>query len=249
MPKDEAYTPGGLVGMLPMTLRDSVSRYLEENACMGTGDLRQSVTIEALQRTEQQDYWIINRKRLSRSEVMELILDMVATGYSIPALLAIPGFPKSRTVMTWISEYKAFSELLEVAEKMRASILAEQAMEIVDATTDPKMAFRDKTRADLRMRMAEVFHSRKYGKKAQVDVVHHDDLSSPEVWSRFSSILTVHAKLIEENTGIKITLPEQEAVVIDVEEMKIDEQEAIGMQGDHTDPDDWGDINFEGNDE
>jgi len=38
-------------------------------------------------------------------------------------------------------------------------------------------------------------------------------------------------------------------VVIDVEEVKIDEQEAIGMQGDHTDPDEWGDINFEGNDE
>ena len=204
----------GPVGKLPLTLQAAMGNYFECNPCLGQGDLRAPITLEALQRTETADHWIIERKRLSRADVMELCLDMVATGYSIPAILAIPGFPKHRTYMGWLLDYKPFADLMEVAEKMRAIILAEQALDIVDATTDPKMAFRDKTRADLRMRMAEVFHSKKYGKKQLIDVTHHDDLSGDEVWSRFRSILITHASMIQEKTGIKIDVPCEDAEIV-----------------------------------
>jgi len=229
-----------MVGTLPITLQQAVSNYLVENSCLGQGDLRVAVTIEALQRTETQDEWVVGRRHLNRADVMELCLDMVAQGYSLPAILGLTGMPKPRTLMTWISDYKVFADLLEVAEKMRALVLAEQALEIVDNVTDPKQAFVAKNRADLRMRFAETLHSKKFGKKQQIDVTHHDDLSGPEVWSRFGSVLTVHADLIYEKTGIKVLIPVQDAEVVSV---KFEEEEAsrnaIGMQGEPASPEDW----------
>jgi hypothetical protein len=230
-----------VVGRMPLTLMDAMGHYFASNPCIGQGDLRAAITLEALQRTETQDYWIVNRKQLSRADVMELMLDMVASGYSIPALLAVPGMPKARTVMNWISDYKTFADLMETAEKMRAIILAEQALEIVDEP-DPsgKQTFHQKTRADLRIRMAESMYAKKYGKKQTVDVTHHDDLTGPEVWSRLQSVLTVHQALIEEKTGIKILLPAQGVAVVDAEvEMPTDDIPTLGMQGDANPSDDW----------
>lgn len=229
---DEARGP---VGKLPLTLQTAMETWFSENSSVGLGDLRAQVTLEALQRTETADHWVINRKRLSRADIMELSLDMVASGYSIPALLQITGMPKARTFMTWLNDYKPFADLMETAEKMRAIILSEQALEIVDGTTNPKLAFRDKTRADLRMRMAEIFHSKKFGKKQIVDVTHHlDDLSSPEVWSRFRSILISHQAMIEENTGIKIEVPCQDAEIVQEATPLAPEYqtiETLGMEG------------------
>jgi hypothetical protein len=237
----------GLVGQLPLTVMEAMSRFFENNVCLGRGDLRAEITLEALQRSETADHWIINRKKLSRADVMELMLNLVAEGHSVPSILSIPGMPKNRTYITWMNEYKVFSDMMEVAEQMRATILSEQAIEIIDSA-DPtgKRAFRDKARADLRMKMAEVLHSRKFGKKQTVDVHHSlDDLSSPEVWSRFASVLTVHADMIEAKTGIKILLPAdvREAEVLHFDEGDQPEPDiaTLGMEG--ALPDDEGDWN------
>ena len=237
------------MGKLPLTLMEAMGNYFASNPCLGQGDMRANITLEALQRTEQADHWTINRKKLSRADVMELTLDLVASGFSLPAILATTGMPKNRTIMSWLNEYRPYAELMEVAENMRAIILSEQALDIIDAP-DPtgKQAFRDKSRAELRMRLAESLHPRKYGKKTQVDVNHRlDDLSSPEVWSRFASVLTVHASMIEAQTGIKILVPAEvrDAEVVrptqDEEEQDI---QAIGMEGAPPD-DDWNnDLHF-----
>ena len=227
----------GPVGNLPITLRESMETSFRENPCLGQGDLRANITLENLQRTETADHWTILGKRLSRADVMELSLDMVSQGYSIPALLKIPGMPKSRTFMGWMSDYRPFADLMEVAEKIRAIILAEQAIEILDATDNPKRAFIDKNRADIRMRAAESLHSKRYGRRTQIDVQHHDDLSAPETWSRLTSFLTVHAKLIQENTGIQVIVPNFEEAVVVEPEAEVTEQETLGMQGDLSEPD------------
>ena len=227
-------TDGGLIGRLPLTLQDAMGSWFAENACMGQGDLRTPITLEALQRTEQADYWVINKKKLGRAEVMELTLDLVASGYSLPALLKVPGFPKPRTMMSWLGNYRPFADMMEVAEKMRAIILSEQALSILDGSDDKDQAFRDKARADIRMRMAEVFHSKKFGKKSQVDVTHHmEDLTGDEVWSRFSSILISHRDMIKEKTGISIDVPCQDAEIVTTEEEQATEHDVmtLGMQG------------------
>lgn len=226
---------GGVIGKLPLTLQEAMSNWFAENASLGNGDLRTPVTLEALQRTETADYWVVNRKKLGRAEVMEVMLDMVASGYSIPALLAITGMPKHRTVMSWLVDYKPFADSMEVAERMRAMVLAEQALEIVDGSTDDKQAFRDKVRSDLRLKMAEIFNPKKYGKKQMIDVTHHlDDLSGSEVWSRFRSILISHQEMIQKNTGILIEVPVQDAEIVqDFDAVEFPEPDPmhIGMEG------------------
>jgi hypothetical protein len=242
-------TPSGPVGKLSLTLQDAMGNWFMENPCMGRGDVRAEVTIEALQRTETADYWVINRKRLYRADVMELMLDLTCSGFSIPAILAMPGMPKNRTYITWINEYKVFADLMDASEQMRALILSEQALEIMDDTNDPtgKQAFRDKTRAELRMRMAEVLHTKRYGKKQMVDVTHHnDDLSSPEVWSRFRSVLVTHAEMIESATGIKILVPSevQDAQIVRPDEegfFEAPDVQTLGMEGHAPSESDWED--------
>ena len=53
----------GPVGKLPLTLQAAMGNYFECNPCLGQGDLRAPITLEALQRTETADHWIIERKR------------------------------------------------------------------------------------------------------------------------------------------------------------------------------------------
>lgn len=225
----------GLVKKMPIALQDRMDQWFSENASMGEGDLRAAVTLEALQRTEIRDTWTINRRKMNRNAVMELLLDMVASGFSLPAILHLPGMPKARTVMSWLEDYKQFRELMDVADKMYAMQKAHEAEMILESSDDPKQAFRDKAKSDLRMKLAEVTNPRRFGKKTQVDVQHHmDDLSSPEVWSRFRSILISHQAMIQENTGIKIEVPIQEAEIVpneEQEEPKEQDVQTIGMQG------------------
>jgi len=222
------------LGRLPVTLQEAMGNWFGENSSLGQGDLRTPVTFEALQRTEQADYWVVNRKRLGRAEIMEMMLDLVASGFSMPTILATHGMPKPRTVMTWLADYRPFADLMETSEKMRAIILSEQALEILDGSQDDKQAFRDNARATLRMKMAEVMHSKKFGRKQQVDITHHlDDLMPEEVWTRFSSILQSHKDMIEAKTGIKIEVPFQEAEVVKIEAHEEPEadQMTLGMEG------------------
>ena len=239
-------TPSGPLGKLPITVQAAMEDWFCANPCMGRGDMRAEVTLDALRRTECADYWIVNRKKLDRAAIMELMLDLVASGFSIPAILAIPGMPKNRTYITWINEYKVFADLMDIAEQMRATILSEQAIEIMDNPDDPlgKQALRDRGRADLRMRMAEVLHTRRFGKKQMMEVTHKtDDLSSPEVWSRFRSVLVTHADMIQSATGIKIIVPSEtiDGEVIRPDEPGFFEQDpaTLGMEGATPSEDEW----------
>jgi len=221
------------VGQMPLTIQEAMSGYFQNNACLGEGDLRVPVTLEALQRNESQDVWTIGNRKLGRANVMELSLDMVSSGYSITSLFGITGFPKPRTFMQWMTDYKPFADLMEQAEKMRAIILAEQALDIVDSS-DAKTAFKNKIRADVRMRLAEAFNPKKYGKKQQIDVTHNlDNLSSEETWSRFRSILVAHKDMIAERTGIKVEIPCEDAEIVEtvVEETPEVDPMTLGMQG------------------
>jgi hypothetical protein len=227
---------------LPLPVVDAMEVYFENNPSLGDGDLRAEVTLEMLNRAETTDTWTVCNRKLGRAQVMELLLDQVAAGYSIPALLRITGMPRPRTYMRWVTDYRVFREMMEVAEQMQAMVHVDDALEIVDAIDpDGKQAFRDKMRSDLRMRMAEIFNPRKYGKKQMVDVTHHADIDPEEQWSRFSSILTTHAQMIEAKTGIKIIFPERplEMQTIDVTPEPEPDVKTLGMEGENIPEDEW----------
>lgn len=233
---------GGPVERITLNLQDRVASWLEENAPIGLGDLRLAVTLESLQRTETADYWIIERKRLGRADVMELILDMVASGYSLPAILSLNGFPKSRTVMGWMKDYKAFREMFDVAGEMYAFVKAHEAEMILEGTgdekADGKAAYRDKARSDLRMRLAENFNSKRFSKRSIADVNIHDDLASEEVISRFRALLISHAETIEAKTGVKITIPTLDAEIVQEAEVPEPDPMTLGMEGLENRPED-----------
>ena len=78
--------------------------------------------------------------------------------------------------------------MFEAAGQFYAMVKAHEAETILDDSNDPKQAFRDKARSSLRMRMAEAFNPKLYGKKQRIDVSHHlDDLPSDRVDQRASS--------------------------------------------------------------
>ena len=219
-----------------MVVQERISRFLENNACLGAGDLRGEITLEALQRTETKDVWIIERRRCTRADVMEIILDSISAGYSLPSILSIPGFPEGRTVMGWIRDYKPFREMMDIAGQFYGMAKANEAELILDGSDDPKTAYRDKARADLRMRMAEAFNPRVFSKKQIVDHNHHlDDLSSEQVISQFKSKLLSHKKFWEEKLGVQIIVPTLEEKVQDaevVDETPADPNpETLGMEG------------------
>ena len=235
-------------GDLPLALEDAMGNWFSENASLGSGDLRGPITLEVLSRSEHADSWTICNRKVGRSEVMEMIIDLVATGYSIPLILEQTGMPKPRTIMNWIRDYKPFAEMLEVAEQMYAMIQVHQAKEIVDGSTDEKQAFRDKVRADIRLRLAEIHNPKKYGRKQLVDVTHHNDnLSEDELVTRLRSVLVSHKSILEEKLGIQIIIPCQDAEIVSVEsaDEKVVDPMMIGMQGsddtpEETDFDDLG---------
>ena len=65
----------GPIGKLPLTIRESMSRWFEENASLGLGDLRANITLEMLQRTETADTLDGGAQDLGRADLMELSLD------------------------------------------------------------------------------------------------------------------------------------------------------------------------------
>ena len=93
---------------MSLVLKERMEAFLEENACLGEGDLRAEITLEALQRTETRNHWLIEGKRLYRADVMQMILDMVASGYSLPSWTcpASPGHHGHGR----LKEYKDFRE-------------------------------------------------------------------------------------------------------------------------------------------
>jgi hypothetical protein len=227
---------------MPLPMMEAMETYFSNNPCLGDGDLRAEVSLEMLNRAETTDTWTVCGRKLGRADVMEILLDQVAAGYSIPSLLRLPGMPRPRTYLNWISDYKAFSDMMEVAEKMAAMIHVDDALEIADSVDpDGKQALRDRQRSDLRMRLAEIYNPKKYGKKQMVDVTHHADIDPDEQWSRFQSILTTHAQMIEAKTGIKILFPEHPGAMqtIDVTPEPESDPRTIGMEGENIQEDEW----------
>lgn len=222
--------------MLPITLRDAMQSFFELNPSVGTGDLRAAVTLEALQRQECVDSWTIQGKKLGRADVMELMIDMIANGFTIPKILKHPGMPRPRTVMNWMENYREFRLAVEAAEQWQAMLMVDEAVDALESSDDPLQTGRDKAKADLKMKIAASLNPKKYGKKQQLDLGMEKDSRTPEEqWSVFAAILEAHRPLIEERTKFKLVVPVIDAEIVEKEEEKEDprvaEQRAIGMYG------------------
>lgn len=218
---------------LPLALQDAMGTWLENNASLGPGDLRTLATLDALVKAEVRDTWTVMGRKLNRIQVMELIVDMMSERHPLLSLLAVNGMPKAKTVMVWMQDHKAFREAVAFAEKMRAMLLTDEALQIVDGST-AKTAFQNKIRADLRMKLAGALDPKKYGKRLSIDQGETgDNLNEDELWSRMKSILISHSQMFQERTGIKLEIPVQDAEVVpndDVAQFDLDPA-TLGIQG------------------
>ena len=234
-----------LVSRLPLTLQSAMSTYFEENASIGFGDLRAEITLEALQRTETKDSWTIQGKRLGRCDVMELIISMIAQGYSVPSILGVHGMPTGRTYIAWQTDYRPFAESIELAEKMKAEILAFQALEIADLPDpDGSQTLKHKLASDLRMRLSEIYNPKKFGKRQIIDVNRNDDVDPSAMWQRFISVLQTYKSMIYEKTGIRVIIPGQEQETLAVADAEVVDEalEEAGMEGTATPYTDYNDM-------
>lgn len=218
---------------LPITVQQAMDDYFENNMPLGDGDLRAPMKLEVSQRIEGRDYWIVNRKRLSREEVMQAICNMVCDGFSLVQVLRYPGMPRNVTVMNWFNHYPKFKELFDKCDEFRAHVLVEQAMESLWDDNDPKQAKRDNDKANLNMRIAESLNPKKYGKKAG----NTDPAELPggqEAWDRLANIMMTHKEVFEAKTGIKLERIEDAEIIKDtigVEEAKENVVVPVEMEG------------------
>ena len=200
--------------LLPFTLQESMEAWFSETAPLGDGDIRTPVTLEALQRAEVKDTWVVCRRKRTREELMQMIVDLVASGHSLPSLWKQEGMPKPITIARWTKEYRPFSEALEAAEKLRGIFLAESALEILDGSTDKDQAYRDNARANLRMRMAESLNSKKYSKRVIATTDEDVVLAEKDLVSQFRALLLSHQKSFEEKMGIEVKVLTMDAEVV-----------------------------------
>jgi len=230
---------------IPPTIKDALTHYFEHNPPLGPGDGSAAVTLEMLQRKQNRKDWQVYGRSMSKAEVMEVLIDLVASGFPIPKILEeAPGFPTMVTILEWLKDYKAFRDMMEVADHACAMVLAHRAEQILESSNDPKQVFRDKAKSDLKMRLAEAIFPKRFGKKQQIDVTHTlDELSSPEIWSRFRSVLISHASMIEQETGIKMIIPDAiDAEIVHTEELAPVaplNPRTLGMQGDADPESNW----------
>lgn len=210
---DPPVVPDGPVSSAPLTIQDGLSMWFANNAPTGKGDLRTTITLQMLSARENQNEWTIQGHRMDRDAIMNLIIDLVCEGHSFTKLFKVPGFPRARTISNWLEDYPAFERALSQAQKLGSIVWVEEAKDIADGAT-PKTAFAAKLKSDIRLRLAESYHPKKFGRKVQVEDERDLGRNQEEAQDRMKQILQVHKAKLETIFGIQIILPQNGPVEI-----------------------------------
>ncbi len=124
------------------------------------------------------DIPVIRRKMCS--DLLDYICDELASGRPMSKICDEPGMPCSMTVRKWLRQEENSADLAKYARarEAQADALAEEIIEISDATGDPQ---RDRLRVDARKWYASKLNARAYGDK--IEATH-------EVGDRLGSLLS-----------------------------------------------------------
>jgi hypothetical protein len=100
------------------------------------------------------------RPTIRTPEMAAVICDKIAAGKSLYRILETAGMPSYAAVCVWLREDRDFQEQYAHAREAQADFLAEEMIEIADATGNVQ---RDRLRIDARMWMAGKLRPKKYG--------------------------------------------------------------------------------------
>lgn len=168
--KAEVATPVGKMGIAEKRSLDRnrtvkavheqmVDKYLERFGTAGPGDVSLANAIYEAQQEERKEEWLVRGNFLSRTDIQNIICDLVADGASLKGLCKVEGFPSFKTLMRWLDVFPEFAHQYQFAEKCRALLLFEERLEIADGAT-PKESFVAKLQMDIRQDMAGVLDRR-----------------------------------------------------------------------------------------
>lgn len=105
-------------------------------------------------------------------EIATEIINRLASGETLRSICKDKHMPCNVTVYDWANNMPAFSSAIAHARRIQATVLAEEASEILDNADDstmPKVQKADK-RANYRMLLAKCFDRETFGDKVQQDV-------------------------------------------------------------------------------
>ena len=99
-----------------------------------------------------------------------MIFDRLAAGASLSSLAGEPGFPGVATICRWLARREDFRSLYQLACRLRAEALADEAVAIADGCADRGLTAAGiahaKLRINVRRHRAAVLAPRKFGRKA-----------------------------------------------------------------------------------
>lgn len=115
---------------------------------------------------------------------LQRVLDHVIDGKTLNVIAALPGIEMSRPMLnSWllgkfcgtnpaaIKKGQERRALYQEARRMSAASIAEDGIELLDAENDPRMAQLVTSRANFRLRLAEVYDRERFGQaKQQIQV-------------------------------------------------------------------------------
>lgn len=203
-----------------MNLEDRIGMFFEENACAGPGDVRGLMTADALLAIEDRDVWTIANRRMDKSAVMALVVELLYE-YPLTAILRMTGMPKPKTVSSWLDRFPSFRQAFESGERFRGLLRAEEAMEIADTATE-KTAKSKKLQVDVRLRLAEAYDPKRFAKRTIAEDPNDlSRLTDREVEDKFMALLQNNKEALEKKLGVKVLLNDKGEFVGAVESASI----------------------------
>jgi hypothetical protein len=123
-------------------------------------------------------------------EIREKILALLSEGTFLRQIARMPGMPSTQAIRNWRKADPDFDKEIEDARLAGCDAIAEDIFEIIDdksgdhyvdeagrTVSDPTNVQRNKLQADMRLRLLEKMHPRKYG--AKVDMNHGGQVGNP----------------------------------------------------------------------
>ena len=191
-----------------MNISDRVNVWFDELTCQGIGDVRGLVTADALLANEDRNEWTIGHRKLDRSAVMVLIVELLFE-YPLTEILRMTGMPRPRTLASWLERYPSFAQAFESGERMRGLLKAEEAQEIADTATEKNVKSK-KLQVDVRLRLAEAYDPKRFARRAtDEDPRDLSKLTDREVEDKFKAFLESNKQALEDRLGVRFLMDEK----------------------------------------
>ena len=189
-------------------MRDERQAILEAGGVesRGSGDVTYSHRLNKTVNAAYKTLFRIDGEDWTKLEVMERICQEIAGGASLMQACRVPGMPSPRSVMAWAKADGGFKSQLEDAEQVRGQVLAEGAIELAMAVSDPKDAPMVKIQVEAHKWMASKLNV-KFSDRQVIEHKHElESVPTDELQARLKAALAAHPELLAQAAalGVKV---------------------------------------------